>query len=167
MDLLGKLKLREPEYDAKYYDLILDYTIEQGAKMGKAGEEEKWKQGKYFSTRYEMYMYATLLGMKRDYALPIEKGTDKKSFIKIDNWNPPEIADYIIMGAFAKTDIDLFELENLEEEEIDKKITELKSTIEGYANGGFDIIRSKREEDETYFLENDNSFLDLLDEENL
>ena len=164
MDLLGKLKLREPEYDAKYYDLILDYTIEQGAKMGTAGEEEKWKQGKYFSTRYEMYMYATLLGMKRDYSIPIEKGTDKKSFIKIDSWNPPEIADYIIMGAFAKTDVDLFDLENMEEEEIDKKITVLKSTIESYANGGFDIIRSKREEDETYFMENDNSFLDLFEE---
>jgi hypothetical protein len=164
MDLLGKLKLREPEYDAKYYDLILDYTIEQGAKMGTAGEEEKWKQGKYFSTRYEMYIYATLLGMKSDYSIPIEKGVEKKSFIKIDSWRPVEIADYIIMGAFAKTDIDLFDLENMEEEEVDKKITELKSTIENYANGGFDIIRSKREEDETYFLENDNSFLDLLDD---
>jgi len=164
MDLLEKIKLREPEYDAKYYDMILDYTIEQGAKMGTAGEEEKWKQGKYFSTRYEMYMYATLLGMKRDYSLPIEKGTDKKSFIKIDSWKPSEIADYIIMCAIAKSNLDLFELENTEEAEVDKKITELKSTIESYANGGFDIIRSKKEEDEAYFLENDNSFLDLLDE---
>ncbi len=164
MDLLEKIKLREPEYDAKYYDMILDYTIEQGAKMGTAGEEEKWKQGKYFSTRYEMYMYATLLGMKRDYSLPIEKGTDKKSFIKIDSWKPSEIAYYIIMCAIAKSNLDLFELENTEEAEVDKKITELKSTIESYANGGFDIIRSKKEEDEAYFLENDNSFLDLLDE---
>lgn len=164
MDLLGKLKLREPEYDAKYFELILDYTIEQGAKMGTAGEEEKWKQGKYFSTRYEMYMYATLLGMKRDYSIPLEKGIEKKSFIKIDSWRPVDIADYIIMGAFAKTEIDFFELENLEEGKVDKKITELKSIIESYANGGFDIIRSKKEEEETYFLENDCSFLDLLDE---
>lgn len=165
MDLLEKIKLKEPEYDAKYYDLILDYTIEQGAKMGTADEEEKWKQGKYFSTRYEMYMYATLLGMKRDYLLEIERGTDKKSFIKIDSWKPQEIADYIILGAIAKSDLDLFELENMEEAEVEKKITELKATIESYANGGFDIIRSKREEDETYFLENDNSFLDLLDDD--
>jgi len=164
MDLMEKIRLKEPEYDSKYYDLILDYTIEQGAKMGTADEEEQWKQGKYFSTRYEMYMYATLLGMKRDYSLPIEKGTDKKSFIKIDSWKPQEITDYIVMGAIAKSDLDLFELENTEEKEVEKTITELKSKIESYANGGFDIIRSKRDEDETYFLENDNSFLDLLDE---
>lgn len=164
MDFLDRLKTRAPEYDEKYYQLILDYTIEQGAGMGTASEEERWKQGKYFSTRYEMYMYATLLGMKKDYSLPIERGTEKKKFIEIHSWKPQEIADYIIMGAIAKSDFDLFELENLEEKEVESTITEIKTTIESYANGGFDIIRSKREEDETYFLENDNSFLDLLDE---
>lgn len=164
MDLLAKIKLREPEYDANYYELILDYTIEQGSSMGTASEEEKWKQGKYFSTRYEMYMYAVILGMKRDYSVPLEKGIEKKSFIKIDSWRPAELADYIIMCAFSKLNTDFFKLENLEEVEIDKKVSELKTIIEGYANGGLDIIRSKKEEDGSYFLENNNAFLDLLED---
>ncbi|MEX2477184.1 MAG: hypothetical protein WD357_02030 [Gracilimonas sp.] len=164
MNLLERIKTRAPEYDAKYYQLILDYTIEQGAGMGTASEEDKWTQGKYFSTRYEIYMYATLLGLKRDYPIPIESGTEKKKFIEIESWKPQEIANYIIMGVLAKSDIGLFEIENMEESEVEKFITDLKTSIESYANGGFDIIRSKAEEEPTFFTENDNSFLDLLDE---
>ncbi|WP_417859765.1 hypothetical protein [Winogradskyella sediminis] len=163
MDLLKRIKDRAPEYDSRYFDMILNFTIEQGSGMGRTSEEERWKQGKYFSTRYEMYMYASLLGLKKDYNLPIAAGTDKKKFIEIKSWQPYDIADYVIMGVLAKSDIDFNELENMQEEEVEKKITGLKSLLEGYANGGFDIIRSKMDEEESFFL-NDNCFLDLLDE---
>lgn len=165
MNFLEKIKIKEPAYDAKYYQMILDYTIEQGAGMGTASEEDKWTQGKYFSNRYEIYMYATLLGLKRNYPVPIESGSEKKSFMLIDGWKPPEMANYIIMGVLAKSDVGLFEIENMEESEVEKFITDLKTSIESYANGGFDIIRSRAEEDPAFFTENDNSFLDLLDEE--
>ncbi|MBK8609283.1 MAG: hypothetical protein IPL84_04885 [Chitinophagaceae bacterium] len=64
MELLKRIKDRSPEYDEQHYQMILDYTIEQGAGMGRASEEDRWKQGKYFSYRYEMYMYATLFRSK-------------------------------------------------------------------------------------------------------
>nr|WP_321221367.1 hypothetical protein [uncultured Psychroserpens sp.] len=163
MDLLKRIKDRAPEYDSRYFDMILNFTIEQGSGMGRTSEEERWKQGKYFSTRYEMYMYASLLGLKKDYNLPIAAGTNKKKFIEIKSWQPYDVADYVIMGVLAKSDIDFNELENMQEEDVEKKITGLKSLLEGYANGGFDIIRSKMDEEESFFL-NDNCFLDLLDE---
>ena len=164
MELLKRIKDRAPEYDPRYYDMILKFTIEQGGKMGTASDEERWEKGKYFSTRYEMYMYASLLGLKKNYCLPIvAPPKDKKKFIEIKSWQPSDVADYVIMGVLAKSNIDFNELENLEENQVERKITELKSLLEEYANGGFDIIRSKIEEEPSFFL-NDNCFLDLLDE---
>lgn len=162
MELLARIKDRAPEYDARYYDMILDYTIEQGGAMGTQTEEARWKQGKYFSTRYEIYMYAALLGMKRDYQLPIPRGTDKRKFIEIKAWQPTEVADYIIMALLAKADLDFNALENMEEKEVEDRITELRSLLEAYANGGLDIIRDRREKDPAFFMENDNCFLELM-----
>lgn len=163
MELLKRLKDRSPEYDEQYYQMILDFTIEQGSGMGRASEEERWKQGKYFSTRYEIYMYAALLGLKKNYRLPIVKGTKKEKFIPISSWQPMEVTDYVLMGIIAKSGIDLNELENLEGKEVEDKLTELRSIIEEYANGGFDLIRSKKEENPEFFQQNENCFLDLLD----
>lgn len=164
MNLLERIQIKEPQYDGKYYQFILDYTIEQGSKMGTSSESEKWERGKYFSTRYEMYVYATLLGLRKEYFLPLENNTDKKSFIKIGSWKPEAITNYIIMSILAKGEYDFFAMEDLDNSELDKTLTQIKSDIEAYANGGFDIIYSKTQEDENYFIENENSFLDLLDE---
>lgn len=162
MDLLKRLKDRAPEYDARFYDMILEFTIEQGAGMGRQSEEERWKQGKYFSTRYEMYMYAAILGLRRNYYLPITRGTEKQKFIEMRSWQPMEVTDYIIMGILAKSDLDFNALEDMEEEEVEKELTKLRGLLEEYANGGFDLIRAKKEEDPAFFL-NENCFLDLLD----
>ncbi|MCF8254397.1 MAG: hypothetical protein K9H61_06830 [Bacteroidia bacterium] len=162
MDLLKRIKDRAPEYDSQYYDMILDFTIEQGGKAGTSTEADRWKQGKYFSTRYEMYMYAALLGLKKDYKIPITYGTKKDKFIEMRAWQPQDITDYVIMGVITKADFNFNEFENWEEEKVEKKITELKGILEDYANGGFDLIRAKKESDPNYFLQNENCFLDLL-----
>jgi hypothetical protein len=164
MELLKRIKDRAPEYDNQYYQMILDFTIEQGGKAGTSTNEDRWKQGKYFSTRYEMYMYAALLGLKKDYKIPIAYGTKTDKFMEMRGWHPQDITDYIIMGVFAKSEIDFNELENLEEEKVEKKITELRGLLEDYANGGFDIIRAKKEQNPNYFFTNENCFIDLLEE---
>jgi len=102
--------------------------------------------------------------LKKNYKIPIESGTKTKKFIEINSWKPVSIANYIIMGILAMGDYNLYQLEDMEEQEVENTITNIKKDIEDYANGGFDIIRSKTEEDETFFIENDNSFIDLLDE---
>ena len=53
--------------------------------------------------------------------------------------------------------------QDMEEEEVEKELTKLRSLLEEYANGGFDLIRAKKEEDPAFFSENENCFLDLLD----
>ncbi len=163
MELINRLKDRTPEYDERYHDMIMGFTMEQGGRAGTATESSSFEQGKYFTRRYEIYMYAALLGMKKEYRIEIPRGTSKRKFIEMRAWQPSEIADYIIMGLFAKADIDFNALEEMEEDEVEKELTKLRGLLEEYANGGFDLIRAQKEEDPAFFDENENCFLDLLD----
>lgn len=162
MELLARFKERSPEYAAEHHDMVLSFTLKQGGQVGTRAKGETYSEGRFFSTVYEIYMYAALLGLKRDIRIPIPRGTEKKKFIEIKAWQPSEVADYIIMALLAKADIDFNALENMEEKEVTDQLTDLRALLEGYANGGFDIIRAKREEDAAFFQENENCFLDLM-----
>jgi hypothetical protein len=163
MEFLKKIKDRAPEYDSSFEDLITKFTVVQGGRAGTASESSSWEQGKYFTTKYETYMYATLLGLRTNYRLPI-KTNEKSKFIEIKSWQPNDLAEYIIMGVLAKSDIDLNEIENKEEKDVEKDILSFKKLMEEYANGGFDKIRAKIETDPSFFDNNENCFIDLLDE---
>ncbi len=67
------------------------------------------------------------------------------------------------MGIISKSGIDLNSLENIEDDEVQENLAKLRSVLEEYANGGFDLIRSKKEESPEFFQQNENCFLDLLD----
>lgn len=164
MEFLKKIKDRAPEYDSAYEELITKFTVMQGGRAGTAAEGTAWEQGKYFSTKYEIYMYATLLGLKNDYRIAISSDADKSKFIEIKSWQPGDLADYVIMGVLAKSQIDFNDLENKEDKEVEKEILNLKRLMEEYANGGFDKIRAKLEVEPTFFENNDNCFIDLLEE---
>jgi hypothetical protein len=164
MELLKKIKDKAPEYDATHEDLIKTFTLSQGGRAGTATEANAWEQGKYFSTKYEIYMYAALLGLKTDYRLQIGSNATKEKFIEIKSWQPTDLADYVIMSVMAKSGIDLNELENKDDKEVEKEILNLRKLLEEYANGGFDKIRAKLESEPSFFDNNDNCFIDLLEE---
>ena len=69
------------------------------------------------------------------------------------------------MGVMAKSDVDFNELENQEDKEVEKEILNMRKLMEEYANGGFDKIRAKLEEESAFYENNDNCFIDLLEEE--
>jgi len=164
MELLKKIKDREPEYASGNEELITKFTVVQGGRAGTAGESASWEQGKYFSTKYEIYVYAALLGLKNNYRLPINAGSDKSKFIAIKSWQPSDLAEYVVMSVLAKSEIDFNELENKDDKEVEKEILNLKKLMEEYANGGFDKIRAKLESSPSFFDNNDNCFIDLLEE---
>jgi hypothetical protein len=166
MDLLKKIKDRAPEYEASLEGLITQFTLVQGGRAGSANEATAWEQGKFFNTKYEIYMYAALIGLKTDYKVPLTENSKKEKFIEIKSWQPTDLADYIVMGVIAKSGIDLLELEGQEEKDIDKTILKIRKLLEEYANGGLDKIRSKLEKDSSFFENNENCFLDFLNAEN-
>lgn len=90
--------------------------VKQGGRRGTSTEEQKFEQSKYFSTKYEVFMYAIILGLKNGYPLPLDEGTKKDDFWEIGNWKPKELVDYIIMCMIAESDIDLNYLEQLDED---------------------------------------------------
>lgn len=163
MELLKKIKDKAPEYDSSYEELIGKFTVLQGGKAGPASPGASWEFGKYFATKYEMYIYATLLGLKCDYRLPI-RSNQKTKFMEIKYWQPSDLADYVIMCVFAKIEIDFIELENKDDKEIEREVLNFKRLMEEFANGGFDKIRAKLESSPSFFENNDYCFLDLLDE---
>ncbi len=163
MELLKRIKDRAPEYDAIHESLITKFTLVQGGRAGTASDETAWEQGKYFSTKYEIYMYAVLLGLKNDYRIPLNKDAQKEKFIEIKYWQPADLADYVIMGVLAKADIDFNAIEHSVDAEVEKNILQLRKLLEEYANGGFDKIRAKMESEPAFFDNNDNCFIDLLD----
>jgi hypothetical protein len=164
MEFLKRIKDRAPEYDLAYEDLITRFTVVQGGRAGTSSESASWEQGKYFATKYEIYMYAVLLGLKSDYRLSLEPGIKRSKFIEIKSWQPSDLAEYIIMGVISKSKIDFNELEDKDDKEVEEEILSLKKLMEEYANGGFDKIRAKLESSPTFFDNNDNCFIDLLEE---
>ena len=164
MELLKKIKDKAPEYDSVNEELITKFTVVQGGRAGTAVESTAWEQGKHFSTKYEMYMYATLLGLKNNYRCPIRENAPKNKFIEIKSWQPTDLAEYIIMGVLSKSEIDFTELETMDDKEVEKEILRFKKLMEEYANGGFDKIRARLESEPAFFDNNENCFIDLLDE---
>ncbi len=162
MELLRKIKDRAPEYDSIHEELISKFTLGQGGRAGTAGIETAWEQGKYFSTKYEIYMYATLLGLKSNYRVPLNTEGKRTKFIEIKAWQPSDLAEYVLMCVFAKADINFSELDSKDDDQVEKVILAFRKLMEEFANGGFDKIRAKLESDPAYFDNNENCFIDLL-----
>ena len=164
MDFLKRLKDRSPQYEKVHEEMITRFTVAQGGKAGSAAEGTSYTQGKFFSYKYEIFMYASLLGLKADYRLPLTQEADKKTpFIQIRSWQPTELAEYVIMGVLGRSTLDFYELESKDEKAVDSAIRDLIDLMEEYANGGFDTIRGQLEKDPAFFQNNENCFIDLLD----
>lgn len=160
LDILKRFETRSPEYDSVYYDPIVFRFAVVGGDRGQ--EDEKQKKGKFFSNVYELYLYVSILGLSKNYAIPLMQGAKRQHFIKIDEWKQhPELVKFLTMALITKSDIDLNALENMEDKEIEEELTHLKKLLEEYANGGFELLHRKLNENPTYF-QDDNCFINLL-----
>ena len=99
MDILEKIYLKEPHYDNIYYDFILEFTVEQGAAMGtigigKVADQMSFETSKFFNTRYEIYMFALIIGLRKNYRIPFSKGIKTSTFRNIGNWGEKKLINY-------------------------------------------------------------------------
>ncbi len=157
MEFIKRFEDRAPVYAKIYREPVVDrFTL-----VGGGREDVKFETGKYFSNVYELYMYAAMLGLKKDYRLPLED-LETQKFIEIRAWRPAELVRFVLMAVIAKSDLDLNTLEDLEDNQVEGKITALKDLLEEYANGGFDLIYTKVK-DEPYFFESEYCFVELLE----
>ena len=159
MKFIDSFKGKSPKYPIKYYDSI----ISQHALVGGRDDKLAYGTGKSFRNVYEIYIYATILGLRKDYKLPLD-GIKTQKFWEIKNWRPAEVVDFIIMNLLVKSQIDLNKLEDLDENELREELTKLEKLLEEYAHGGFDLIDSAIKKDPHFFDNNEYSFVNLLDE---
>ena len=156
-NLIEILEGKDPLYSEQHRALIERFAI-----IGGGAEDLKEKTGRGFSNVYEFFMYAAALGMRKDYRLPLPAGK-KPNFIQIRYWRPVDITHYLLMGLLDKSGIDFNEFENMTHEQATSVTTSLKTVLEEYANGGFDMIQSKLKED-PYYFDNEYGFVLFLKE---
>lgn len=152
--LREKFLNKDAYYPTSYKDFVVRLTRVADVSKSLGTEEEKAGQGKAFATVYECFMYATMLGIKANYQVPIASGSRiaaGEKFLQIKFWKPEELSEYIFMSLLALSEFSFAELENLTEDEAEAKALELVKSMEFYAKGGFELMATKSEDVRHYF----------------
>lgn len=151
---------KNPSYPSIYRELLNQVSTFGGDNRN---EEKRNKQGRAFSSGYEVFMYAAILGMTRDEPSSTKELTKERFNVPIKDWKPIEMARILLMSVIAKSDIDLLALEEMPQEAVEKKVSDLTNLLEEYACGGFSIMRNAIEKNPDYYREED-FFMQLLRE---
>lgn len=152
-DKIGELR---PHYSDKYRSMI-ESISNKGERSGTGNIAQ-------FGAFYQTFMYACIIGVrlgKPKYFEPQESTTE---FAVMSKWKPTQIRDYIIMMMFNRSGsfgYNWIDLENADDETINKFLRDLEKEIEGYANAGFDYLYKKWEEERILFS-SPTIFVDIL-----
>jgi dnd system-associated protein 4 len=145
--LLERFDKKTPNYPTNFRESILD----RFSRIGGGPTEKTFSQGKFFDNYYECFIYAAMLGIKKNYRIPLDRAKEGTKFIEIEFWKPRQLTLYIFMSLLALSEINLASLEELDEAQIDDKAFELMRLLEEFAHGGFDLINSKVKENPQAF----------------
>lgn len=98
-----------------------------------------------FGPLYELYIYAMMIGIKRNLRLPLPTRPQTTDFLEIGKWKrDSSLVDFLLMVIFTQTEDLSFswnELEEMDEKELQNVISEIVTLMEEYANGGLEYIQ--------------------------
>lgn len=137
-------------------------VIEAFANKGKSKSEYS-----QFGPIYELYIYAFVLGLKKDLFLPLPSTRSlTKEFVEIGKWKrDSSLVDFLLMIIFTKTEelgIHWNELEDFEENDLNNAANKIVDFIEGYANGGLEFLQEEWRQNK--LINSPYLFVDLLAE---
>jgi hypothetical protein len=158
LNLIQLFENKNPTYPSVYRELINEVSTFGGDNKS---EEKRNRQAKAFSNGYEVFMYAAMLGLNRNEPLPTEGMAKERFNVYIKDWKPIEMARFLLMSVLSKADIDFLALEEMTDEDVKDKITDLTNLLEQFACGGFNIMKSAMTGNPDYYREED-FFLKLL-----
>lgn len=149
----NNLLLKRPRYAVSRIP-VLDAFSEKGSKSSDYSR---------FGPYYEIYIYAMMLGIKNKKRLPLPPRDLTKDFIEMGKWKrDSSLIDFLLMVIFTQTNdlqIDWNELEDMENDQLNKVISNVVTLIEEYANGGLEHLEKlweKGELDSSHYM-----FIDL------
>lgn len=98
-----------------------------------------------FGPIYELYMYAFLLGLKKERRLPLPPRDLTSDFgLEIGRWKrESNLTDFLLMIIFTRNEeigFDWNELEDMDESEITTVVSKIINFIEEYTNGGLEYL---------------------------
>ena len=170
---------RNPQWETKYEDLIKSIC-----NYGKGETSMREVSSKFFGAGYELFIVAFFIGLYSDRRKPlIDDVTKRKNFgWSIENWGNierrslrnnysdyekpkvrkpyPKIREYIFAALIARTDFDFIALER-GETTLRKAVDALITTMEEYANFGFQYIK-ERTEDNPNWIFKETAFLEIF-----
>ncbi|MCI9843615.1 helix-turn-helix domain-containing protein [Flavobacterium pectinovorum] len=119
-----------------------------------------------FGPIYELYIYAFILGLKRNLNLPLPNRNLTTEFIEVGKWKRDStLVDFLLMIIFSHCEEIGFtwnQLEDMEEAQLNGVINDIITFIESYANGGLEYLQKEYEQNN--LLNSPYMFIDLLAE---
>lgn len=119
-----------------------------------------------FGPLYELYIYAFRLGLKNGLKLPLPPRNLTQDFVEIGKWKrDSSLVDFLLMIIFSHSEeigFDWNDLEDMEEKELNKVISDIIDFIESYANGGLQYIQEEWENDN--LINSSYLFVDLMND---
>lgn len=165
-DIIEDLGRKTPRYSMKHRKLI-ESLARKGAIDYHEKTEKSYDLGKFFTNFYEFYIYAAFIGLYTKNPVPLSPDYETNTFkVPMREWTSNDampVVKYLWMAVLTTSEIDLNALEDMDTKEIEKEMKGIKDRIEAYANGGFEFINSKVEEDQAFF-EDEDCFVKLLKE---
>lgn len=166
VNIIEELGKKQPRYSMKHRKLI-ESLARKGAIDYHEKGEKSYDLGKFFNNFYEFYIYASYMGVYLDNPVPLSKDFKNDTFsVPMRDWTSNEsaqIVQYLWMTVMVKMKVDLNALEEMDDKGVEREMRRLKDGIEAYANGGFEFINSKVEENPAFF-DDDDCFVKLLKE---
>jgi hypothetical protein len=152
-----KIMNLSPRYLEKYEDLLRRYS-----QFGGGAEDERYTKGRYFSNVYEFYTFAFFLGLYKQKPLKLTEDDKLKTFWEVKNWQPQGLVKNLIACAISKSDFDMYQVQYLDSDSlIASEVGKIRTTMESYANGGFEVVTKEIESNPDH-AEQDDFFIRML-----
>lgn len=159
---------RNPNFEKRYEDSIIKLYTD----YGKGSSSYQESRGKIFGAGYEIYIIAFFIGLyfNNRKALNTDSSKVKGFGHPIMYWGNKEtrglrkqyseIQKYIFAALVARSDVDFIALDK-DKINANKVADILTTTMEEYANFGFDFIEDKMMDNPEHFFKN-SAFLDVF-----
>lgn len=159
---------RNPNFEKRYEDSIIKLFTD----YGKGSSSYQESRGKIFGAGYEIYIIAFFIGLYFNRRKKLSSDSSKvKGFgYPIMYWGNKEarglrkqyseMQKYIFAALVTRSDVDFIALDK-DKINTNKAVDILITTMEEYANFGFDFIEDKMMDNPEFFFKN-SAFLDIF-----
>ena len=157
MSLIEKKFSRiSPSYLLEYEGFIKKYSP-----FGGGASEEKYSEGRSFSSVYELYMYAFFIGLFKGSRRELHPDDAKRSFWETENWKPKPLVACMLACAVAQSTFDMAAVEHMDEPNLNIEVAKVRLVIEEFANDGLAYLSGLLEK-EPDLIDDDMLFIKLL-----